>query len=214
MMKLTKDLTTGALAIVLFTIVLGIGYPLAITGISQVAFGDKANGSQIKQGGKVVGSRLIGVSQTVDTGKKDADGAPITAPDPAYFQPRPSATGYSATATFFANRGPNAKTARYFYRDGLAAYIAFEGPYNPGLTNARVPVDAVTASASGVDPHVSKANAEIQARRVAAVRNLPLARVQQLIGDNTDGRFLGVIGEPGVNIPELNLALDKEAPKP
>ena len=200
MTKLMKDLTTGALAIVLFTIVLGIGYPLAITGISQLAFGDKANGSQIKQDGKVVGSRLIGAARTI--GAK---------PDPAYFQPRPSATGYSATATFFANRGPNARTARYFYRDGLAAFIALEGPYNPGLTNARVPVDAVTASASGVDPHISEANAAIQARRVAAVRKIPLARVRRLVVDNTDGRFLGVIGEPGVNVPELNLALDREA---
>ena len=212
-MKLAKDLTTGAIAIVLFTIVLGIGYPLAITGLAQVAFGDKANGSQIKQGDNVVGSRLIGVSQTLDSGKKDADGAPITKPDPAYFQPRPSATGYSAEATFFANRGPNSAAARLFYRDGLAAYLALEGPYNPGLTTAGVPVDAVTASASGVDPHISKANAEIQARRVAAVRKLALQRVQQLIGDSTDGRFFGVIGEPGVNVPELNLALGKEAPK-
>ena len=200
MTKLTQDLTTGAIAIVLFTFGLGIGYPLAITGISQVAFGDKAAGSQIKQDGRVVGSRLIGAARM--SGKK---------PDPAYFQPRPSATGYSATATFFANRGPNAKSARYFYRDGLAAYIAFEGPYNPGLTNARVPVDAVTASASGVDPQISEANAAIQARRVAAVRRIPLARVRRLVADNTDGRFLGVIGEPGVNVLELNLALDKEA---
>jgi potassium-transporting ATPase KdpC subunit len=212
-MKLAKDLTTSAIAIVLFTVVLGVGYPLAITGLSQVAFGDKANGSQIRQGGKVVGSRLIGVSQTLDTGRKDADGAPITKPDPAYFQPRPSATGYSATATFFANRGPNSAAARLFYRGGLDAYIALEGPYNPGLTNAGVPVDAVTASASGVDPHISEANARIQARRIAAVRKLPLARVQQLVDDNTDGRFLGVIGEPGVNISDVNLALDKEAHK-
>jgi K+-transporting ATPase ATPase C chain len=213
-MKLAKDLTTAAIAIVLFTVVLGLAYPLAITGISQVAFGDQADGSQIKQDGKVVGSRLIGVSQTIDTGAKDADGEPITRPDPAYFQPRPSATGYSAEATFFANRGPNSSAARFFYRDGLAAYIALEGPYNPGLTHAQVPVDAVTASASGVDPHISEANAALQARRVAAVRNLPLARVQQLVEDSTDGRFLGVIGEPGVNISELNVALDKQAPGP
>jgi K+-transporting ATPase ATPase C chain len=201
-MRLARDLTTAALAIALFTVVLGIGYPLAITGISQVAFGDRANGSQIKRDGKVVGSRLIGAPRTI--GEK---------PDPAYFQPRPSATGHSATATFFANRGPNARSARYFYRDGLAAYIAVEAPYDPGLTSARVPVDAVTASASGVDPHISKANAEIQARRVAAVRGLALARVRRLIDDSTDGRFLGVIGEPGVNVPELNLALDAQAPK-
>lgn len=209
-MKLTKDIATSAIAIVLFTVVLGIGYPLAITGIAQVAFGDRADGSQIRQGATVVGSRLIGVSKTIDTGRKDTDGNPITRPDPAYFQPRPSATGYSATATYFSNRGPNAASARFFYRDALAAYRALEGPYNPGLTNAGVPVDAVTTSASGVDPHISPANAAIQARRVAALRKLPLQRVQQLIADNTDGRFLGVIGEPGVNVPELNVALDKE----
>ncbi|MDX6688707.1 MAG: potassium-transporting ATPase KdpC subunit [Solirubrobacteraceae bacterium] len=209
-MKLSKDLTTGAIAIVLLTVALGVAYPLAITAISQVAFGDKANGSLIKKGGTVVGSRLIGVSQTIDTGKKDAGGNPITRPDPAYFQPRPSATGYSGSATFFANRGPNSSAARFFYRDALAAYLAFEGPFNPGLTNAKVPVDAVTASASGVDPDISQANAAIQARRVAATRNLPLPRVMALIGDSTDGRFLGVIGEPGVNIPELNVALDMQ----
>jgi K+-transporting ATPase ATPase C chain len=210
-MKLAKDLTTGAIAIVLLTALLGVAYPLAITAISQVAFGDAANGSLITKDGKVVGSRLIGVSQTIDTAGKDSDGNAITRPDPAYFQPRPSATGYSAAATFFSNRGPNSAAARFFYRDELAAYLALEGPYDPGLTDAGVPVDAVTTSASGVDPHISKANAEIQARRVAAVRKLALPRVRQLVDDNTDGRFLGVIGEPGVNVPELNVALDEQA---
>ena len=90
--------------------------------------------------------------------------------------------------------------------------MALESRYDPGLTKAKVPVDAVTTSASGVDPHISKANADIQAHRIAAVRHLPLDRVDQLIADHTDGRFLGVIGEPGVNVLELNLALDKEAP--
>jgi K+-transporting ATPase ATPase C chain len=211
-MKLSRELATAAIAMVLFTVMLGIVYPLAVTGISQLAFADKANGSQINQNGKVVGSRLIGVAHTIDTGRKDPNGKPVTRPDPAYFQPRPSATGYSATATFFANRGPNSAAARFFYRDNLAAYRALEGPYNPGLTNAGVPVDAVTASGSGVDPHISEANAAIQARRVAAVRKLALPRVLRLIADHTDGRFLGVIGEPGVNVPELNLALDTQAP--
>jgi K+-transporting ATPase ATPase C chain len=211
-MKLANDFVTGAIAIVFFTLLLGLAYPLVVTGISQVAFSDQADGSQIKAEGKVVGSRLIGVARTIDTGRKDADGEPITRPDPAYFQPRPSATGYSASATYFANRGPNSAAARYFYRDELAAYLALEGPFNPGLTNAKVPVDAVTASGSGVDPHISEANAAIQARRVAATRKIALGRVHKLIDDSTDGRFLGVIGEPGVNIPELNLALDKEAP--
>jgi K+-transporting ATPase ATPase C chain len=193
-MRLRHDLTTAAIAILLSTLVLGIGYPLAITGIAQLAFGGKANGSQIAPGG----SRLIGAPRML--GKQ---------PDPAYFRPRPSATGYSATATAFSNRGPNAAAARLFYRDALAAYRALEGPYNPGLDNARVPVDAVTTSASGVDPHISPANAAIQARRVAAVRHLPLARVQRLVAGSTDGRVLGVIGEPGVNVQTLNLALDR-----
>jgi K+-transporting ATPase ATPase C chain len=206
--KIAKDLTTSAIAVLLFTVTLGVAYPLAVTGISQVAFAGKADGSLIKRDGNVVGSRLIGVARTLDTGRRNAQGNPITRPDPAYFQPRPSVTGYSATATYFANRGPNSSSARYFYRDGLAAYLAQEGPYDPGLTKAQVPVDAVTASGSGVDPHISAANAAIQAHRVATVRKLPLDRVKALIGDNTDGRFLGVFGEPGVNIPQLNVALD------
>jgi K+-transporting ATPase ATPase C chain len=211
-MKLGKDLATGAIAMVLFTVLLGLGYPLAITGIAQVAFRQKANGSQLTQDGKVVGSTLIGAARTIDTGRTDADDNAVTRPDPAYFQPRPSATGHSAKATSFANRGPNSSAARTFYRDGLAAYRALEGPYTPGLTDANVPVDAVTASASGVDPDISEANAAVQARRVAAVRRTPLATVQHLIRRATSGRFLGVMGEPGVNTTELNVALDTQAP--
>ena len=211
-MKLTKELTTAALAIVVLTLVLGLAYPLAMTGISQVAFPGKADGSQVKVDGKVVGSRLVAKAWVIDTGKKDSDGNPITRPDPRYFQPRPSQTDYSATGTFFSNRGPNSAVGRFFFRDQLNAYLALEGRYDRGLTKAKVPVDAVTTSASGVDPHISQANARIQAHRIAAVRRLPLSRVDALIDDNTDGRFLGVIGEPGVNVLELNLALDKEAP--
>jgi len=211
-MKLTKELTTAALAIVVLTLVLGLAYPLAMTGISQVAFPGKADGSQIKFGGKVVGSRLIGKAFVIDTGKKDSDGNPITPPDPKYFQPRPSQSDYSGSATFFSNRGPNSAVGRFFFRDALQSYLDLERRYDTGLTAARVPVDAVTTSASGVDPHISKANAAIQAHRIAAVRRLSPARVNALIKSNTDGRFLGVIGEPGVNVLELNLALDKEAP--
>jgi K+-transporting ATPase ATPase C chain len=211
-MKLGRELVTAAIAIVVLTVLLGIGYPLVMTGIAQVAFPNKADGSQIKVNGKVVGSRLIAKAFVIDTGKKDSDGNPITRPDPKYFQPRPSQTDYSATGTFFSNRGPNSAVGRFFFRDALASYLALERRYDPGLTAAKVPVDAVTTSASGVDPHISQANARIQAHRIAAVRRLPPARVNQLIDDNTDGRFLGVIGEPGVNVLELNLALDKEAP--
>jgi potassium-transporting ATPase KdpC subunit len=211
-MKLAKELSTAVIAIVVLTVVLGVAYPLAMTGISQIAFPAKADGSQVKVDGKVVGSSLIGKAFVIDTGRKDSDGNAITRPDPRYFQPRPSQTDYSATGTFFSNRGPNSAVGRFFFRDQLDAYLALEGRYDPGLTKAKVPVDAVTTSGSGVDPHISKANAAIQAHRIAAVRHLPLDRVEKLIADNTDGRFLGVIGEPGVNVLELNLALDKEAP--
>src|SRR5512133_1555710 len=210
-MKLAKDLSTAAIAIRVLTVMLGVAYPLVITGVSQVAFPNKADGSQVKVDGKAVGSRLIAKPFVIDTGTKDADGNPITRPDPRYFQPRPSQTDYSATASAFSNRGPNSAVGRFFFRDALDAYMALEGRYDPGLTRAKVPVDAVTTSASGVDPHISKANAAIQAHRIAAVRHLPLARVDQLIADSTDGRFLGVIGAPGVTVLELNLALDKEA---
>jgi K+-transporting ATPase ATPase C chain len=200
-MKLSKELLTAAIAILVLTVVLGLAYPLVMTGISQVAFPNKANGSQIEVDGKVVGSRLIAQAFTLKDGK----------PDPRYFQPRPSQTKYSATGTFFSNRGPNSAVGRFFYRDALAAYLALEQRYDPGLTAAKVPVDAVTTSGSGVDPQISKANARIQAHRIAAVRGIPLARVDGLVEDSTSGRFLGVIGEPGVNVLELNLALDKEA---
>ena len=210
-MRLTKEFVGAFLAVIAATLAFGIVYPLAVTGISQVVFPNKADGSKVTVNGKVVGSKLLGREWVLDTGKKDSDGNPITKPDPKYFQPRPSATGYSATATFFANRGPNSASAVFFYRDGLAAYLALEGPYDQGLTKAQVPPDAVETSASGVDPHISPANAEIQAHRIAAVRNLSLDRVNQLIDDNTDGRFLGLYGDPGVNVLKLNLALDQEA---
>ena len=182
-----KDLTRALVAVLACTLLLGLAYPLVVTGIAQVAFGVKADGDP----------NLIA---------HDVHG------DPRYFQPRPSQTDYSATGTFFSNRGPNSAVGRFFFRDALNAYMALESRYDPGLSKAKVPVDAVTTSASGVDPHISKANAAIQAHRIAAVRHLPLDRVDKLIADNTDGRFLGVIGEPGVNVLELNLALDKKAP--
>jgi K+-transporting ATPase ATPase C chain len=206
-----KDLITAALAVVAFTIVLGVAYPLAVTGIAQVAFKSKADGSLIKRDGKVVGSKLLAQPFVIDTGKKDSDGNAVTRPDPRYFQPRPSQSGYSASATFFSNRGPNQASARFFYRDQLQAYLDLNGRYTPGLKAGDVPQDAVTTSGSGVDPHISKANAAIQANRIAAVRSLAISRVRTLIDQNTDGRSLGILGEPGVNVTELNLALDREA---
>jgi K+-transporting ATPase ATPase C chain len=130
--------------------------------------------------------------------------------DKRYFQSRPSATGYSGDVTYFNNLGPNSKELRDQIRARVRAYLALEKPYDPSLTRAEVPVDAVTTSGSGVDPQISEANAAIQAHRIAAVRSLPLERVQELIGEHTAGRALGVLGEPGVNVLELNIALDEE----
>jgi potassium-transporting ATPase KdpC subunit len=179
-----RNLISAVTAIAVFTVVLGIVYPLAVTGISQVAFGKNADGNP-------------------DLIAKDTKG------DPRLFQPRPSQSDYSSTATFFSNRGPNQESARYFYRDQIAAYIKLNGQYTPGLSAAKIPVDAVTTSGSGVDPHISEANAAIQARRVAAVRNVPLADVMAAVRKATDGRFLGLFGEPGVNTTKLNEALGR-----
>jgi K+-transporting ATPase ATPase C chain len=204
-MKYARELRTAVTAVVVLTVLLGVIYPLVVTAIAQVAMPGNADGSKVKGG-----SSLIAQPWVIDTGKRDSDGNAVTRPNPKYFQPRPSATGYSATATYFANRGPNSAAARYFYRDNLAAYIALEGPYNQGLKNADVPVDAVTASASGVDPHITVANARIQAKRVAARRGLSSSTVDKLVDKYTDGRFIGLFGERGVNTTKLNLALDKE----
>ncbi len=192
-----RDLLTGLLAVVLMTLALGIAYPLAIAGIAQVAFPGAANGSKVSFDGRVVGSKLIG---------QEFEGR-------AFFHSRPSATGYSANVTFFGNAGPNSAEARDAMRESLAAYVRREKPYYPELTRQRAPVDAVTESASGVDPHISEANARIQAHRVAAVRSLSLDRVEELIEAHTDDRGLGVLGEPGVNVLELNIALEEEAPR-
>jgi K+-transporting ATPase ATPase C chain len=212
-----KDLIRGSIAVVVFTVLLGLVYPLVMTGISQVVLPGRADGSLIHRNGKVIGSTLLGqawqrpVLDAAGKPEKDADGNPVTAPDPRYFQPRPSATGYSASVTYFANRGPDQATTAALTRRHLEAYLALEKPYDPGLTPARVPIDAATFSASGVDPDISKANAAIQARRIAAVRHLPLARVRGLIAANTDGRGIGIFGEPGVNVTTLNHALDQVA---
>jgi len=192
-----KDLTTSLLAVVVLTVFLGLVYPLAITGISQVVFPGKANGSKLNFDGKVVGSSLIG---------QDFKG------EPGYFQSRPSATEYSGNVTFFGNAGPNSAEAREEVREYMKAYLQLEKPFDKSLTSEEVPVDAVTQSASGVDPDISAANARIQAHRIAAVRRIPLTQVEGLISANTDGRSLGLLGEPGVNVLELNIALDEEAP--
>jgi K+-transporting ATPase ATPase C chain len=196
-----RDLLTSLIAVVLMTVVFGLAYPLAFTGVAQVLFPGKADGSRITQDGELVGSSLIAQKFTRH-GKAD----------PRYVQPRPSVTGYDASATGFSNLGPNSVSEKRKVKFRLADYLRLNRPYDADLVAADIPVDAITQSASGVDPHISEANARIQARRVAAVRDLSVARVEELISDHTDGRFLGLFGEPGVNVLELNLALDKEAP--
>src|ERR1700755_52837 len=198
-----RNLITSVLAVIVFTVLLGLVYPLVVTGIAQVAFGQNADGNPDLLAKAWTKPVLDASGQP----KKDADGNDVTEPDPRYFQPRPSATGYAPDATFFSNRGPNQTSAKFFYRDQIAAFIDLNGHYSPGLTAAKIPVDAVTTSGSGVDPHISVDNARIQARRVAAVRGIPLARVHQLVDDNNDSRFLGLLGEPGVNTTKLNEAL-------
>lgn len=194
--SLKQELLAALVAIVVLTAALGVLYPLAVTGVAQVAFPHAANGSQVKVEGKVVGSSLLG--QDFKRARR-------------YFQSRPSADGYDPSATAFSNAGPNSAQLRDEIAKRAAAYLALERPYDPRLTLAQVPPDAVQTSGSGLDPQISVTNARIQAHRVAAVRGLPLARVDQLVHAHTDGRSLGLFGEPGVNVLQLNIALDEEA---
>jgi K+-transporting ATPase ATPase C chain len=187
---------TSILGVIAFTLVFGLAYPLAMTGISQLVFPGRADGSKVTVNGKLVGSSLIG---------QEFKGR-------GYFHSRPSQTGYSADATYFSNAGPNSVEEREAVREALAAYVRLNKPYDRSLTKAGVPVDAITMSGSGVDPEISEANAKIQAHRIAAVRQLPLSEVEDLISAHTSSRFLGLFGEPGVNVLQLNIALDEEAP--
>jgi K+-transporting ATPase ATPase C chain len=187
-----RDLTSSLIAIVVLTLLLGLAYPLLTTGIAQVLWPNKADGSRVERDGELVGSRLIG---------QEFKGS-------RWFHSRPSATGYSANVTYFNNLGPDNRELSVLFRKNLTTYLRRERPFNPGLDAADVPPDAVQTTASGVDPQISQANARIQARRVAEERGLPLERVLELVDENTDGRGLGVLGEPGVNVLELNLALE------
>jgi potassium-transporting ATPase KdpC subunit len=189
-----RDLKSSAVAVVLLTVVFGLAVPAAFTGLARVAAPGKSNGSLITVNGNVVGSKLAAQSFT----------------KPQYFHERPSATApaYNAGATTFANLGPTSPDLAKALAKNAAAILKLERPYNPGLTVHQIPVDAVTTSGSGIDPDISPAYARLQARRVAAVRHLPLATVQRLISQSTDGRSLGFLGEPGVNVLELNVALD------
>jgi potassium-transporting ATPase KdpC subunit len=212
-----RDIVTSAIAIIVFTVLLGLVYPLVITGVSQVAFPGNANGQKVYVGGKLVGSKIIGQNfgkpVLEKNGKpKEVKGAVVTEPDPRYFQSRPSATeggAYNGAASTFSNRGPNSVKTKEADEENLKAYLELEKPYNSGLTAAQVPVDAVNTSGSNLDPEISQANAWIQAHRIAAKRGLALSVVNGLIAKYTSGRGLGFSGERGVNVLELNLALDR-----
>jgi len=215
-MTLKKDILTSIIGVAVLTLALGTAYPLLITGVSQVAFPGNANGQQVHVGGKLVASKIIGqsfadpvVNQTTGKVKLDSNGNPVTTPDPRYFQTRPSGTvpSANAAATTFSNLGPNDVATKDAILANIRSYLALEKPYDPDLTIAAIPVDAVNTSASGIDPDISVANADIQAHRIAAVRRLSLARVHQLISAYTAGRGLGFSGEPSVDVVELNLAL-------
>jgi K+-transporting ATPase ATPase C chain len=212
-----RDIVTSVIGIVVLTILLGLVYPLVITGVSQVAFPGNANGQQIHLDGKLVGSKLIGQSfKSPVIGKngkpKEEEEELVTEADPRYFQSRPSATeggAYNAAASTFSNRGPNSTITEEANAENIKEYLELNRPYDRGLTRAKIPVDAINTSGSNLDPEISQANAWIQAHRVAAVRRLPLATVNGLIAKYTSGRGLGFSGEEGVNVLELNLALDR-----
>jgi potassium-transporting ATPase KdpC subunit len=185
-----RQLLPALLAFVSFTVILGFLYPLAITGVSQLGFPSLANGSLVKRDGTVVGSSLIGQSFTAAK----------------YFHPRPSAAGdgYDGTSSSASNLGPSNPALLDDVRKRIVGYRA----QNRLAAGARVPVEAVTTSGSGLDPHISPAGAAIQAARVANARHSTVAEVLDLVAEHTDGRTLGFLGAPGVDVLELNLALD------
>jgi potassium-transporting ATPase KdpC subunit len=262
-----RQLFPSIMVMIIFTVLLGVGYPLVVTGIAQGLFKGDADGSLVSRNGKVVGSTLIGQAFV------DKAGNPI----PKYFQSRPSAAsgasastsnGYDPTLSSGSNYGPSnpllvgfipgfntvdlngnsSKTNPFATKDdpycvptdkkgnpvsspspGQKYAKNADGTYvcdsntvpervsayqqlNGLPSNAKVPIDAVTASGSGLDPDISIANARLQAQRVATVRGLPLSKVEALVNDNTSGRDLGILGEKAVNVLKLNLALDRTTP--
>jgi K+-transporting ATPase ATPase C chain len=190
-MTVTRNLITAVLMTVVTTLLLGVVYPLVITGIAQVVFPDQANGQLVERDGRVIGSRLIGQRFS----------------SPGYFRSRPSAAGvgYDAANSAGSQLGPTNKKLI----DAVKANVEAARKENP---NAPVPIDLVTTSASGFDPHVSPAAADFQVPRVARERGMSESDIRSLIDENTEGRTFGFLGEPRVNVLELNLALDNAHP--
>lgn len=186
-----QELKTSLIAIIVLGVLLCGIYPLIVWGSSSILFRDKANGSLIEREGKIIGSELIGQGFS----------------SPGYFQARPSAAGkgYDASSSSGSNLGPTSKK----FIDGVAANVEAYRKSNGLSAEVKIPGDAVTASGSGLDPHISPKNAELQTTRVASERQMDPEVVARLVRENTEGPFLGFIGEPGVNVLKLNLALDK-----
>jgi len=190
-MNVTRNLVVAVLMTIVTTLLVGVVYPLVVTGLAQLLFPDKANGQLLERDGKVVGSRIIGQGFS----------------SPGYFRGRPSAagTGYDAANSGGTNLGPTNKKLV----DAVASNVAAARKEN---ASAPVPIDLVTSSASGLDPHVSPASAAFQVLRVARERGVAAADIQRLVDAHTQGRQLGFLGEPVVNVLELNLALDAQIP--
>jgi K+-transporting ATPase ATPase C chain len=186
---LLGQLSAGLRIVAVMTIALGVVYPLAVTAFAQVVAGDRANGQLVRVDGELVGSSLLAQEFT----------------EAQYFHSRPSAAGYDAAASTGSNLGPTNPELLDTVAERVAAYRNVNG-LPEGVA---VPVDAVTASASGLDPHISPANARLQAERVADARSLELDVVTDLIGEHTDRRPLGILGDDAVNVVELNVALDR-----
>ncbi|MFF3541997.1 potassium-transporting ATPase subunit KdpC [Streptomyces platensis] len=190
----TLRLAWASLRILLvLTVVCGVIYPLAITGIAQGLFHDKANGSEVKVDGKVVGSELIGQSWNIEGTDK---------PDPKWFQGRPSNSGYDPLATGSSQLGASDPTLVKNVKAAKEQVAEFNG-----VPQSEVPKDAVTGSASAIDPGISPAYAEIQVKRVAEHNRLSVAQVEKLVKANTDGRTAGFLGEPSVNVLKLNITI-------
>lgn len=192
------------------TVILGLAYPLVMTGVAQTAFGGNADGSLVARGGETVGSDLIGQAFTrsvLEAGEpaEDADGNPVVEPDPAYFQSRPSAagTGYDPLSTSASNLGPENENLIAAIKERRRTASQLDG-----VAPSQVPPDALLASGSGIDPHISPAYARQQIARVARERGLDEAQVRALVTAHTQGRVIGFLGESRVNVLELNLALD------
>jgi potassium-transporting ATPase KdpC subunit len=188
-----KELKAGILITVVFTVLTGLMYPLAMTGIVQIVFPRQANGSLIARNGKVIGSELIGQNFT----------------KPEYFHSRPSAAGngYDATASSGSNLGPTNPALTDRLNKGAAAYRqenpSFSGP---------IPADAITTSGSGLDPDISPGNAVAQCARVASARGVTADQIRTLVSEYTENRTMGLFGEPRVNVLHLNVALDERFP--